>query len=349
MRRLLVAGIAALAVVLGLVVSTGVASAAPSALPCAPDAAGVRPVGCDGEHLPSGPGLNVDLNVGISGTHGCVLPLVFDPRSHSCVTPGSGAPQVCTPPLVLDTITNTCVTPRAGGHGGNGGGWGSNGDWGNHGHWIPGGNLPWGGPTLYGHQLWLNAQLGLDICGYGNSYDTFLNRNLSHRSDIDRFLGRGRWQSLYTSDCNSSIAVIPGGLTLINGSYLNLDLLGLQGGGLQSVCSYPDWNTFDNRLGSRFGGRWGNVRNRFGGNAFNEFRQLRVNARCTTIVMPSSTTIVQAPNTTVEAAPADPSGSEAAATPAPLASGSLPAIAPAKAPNWGGFDIAYVLAHARVA
>lgn len=338
MRRLLVAGIAALAVVLGLVVSTGVASAAP--------AQGL--LGCTNV-------LSSDVTCDRSNSTGlrhsvptCTLPQVYDPRSHSCVTPGTGTPT-CVLPQILDTIANICVTPRAGGHGGNGGGWGNNGDWGNHGHWIPGGNLPWGGPTLYGHQLWLNAQLGLDICGYGNSYDTFLNRNLSHRSDIDRYLGRGRWQSLYTSDCNSNIAVIPGGLTLINGSYLNLDLLGLQGGGLQSVCSYPDWNTFDNRLGSRFGGRWGNVRNRFGGNAFNEFRQLRVNARCTTIVMPSSTTIVQAPNTTVEAAPADPSTSGNDGASKPLASAPLNSAlpAPSVAPSNGGVETAFVLAHAR--
>jgi hypothetical protein len=290
MRRLLVAGIAALAVVLGLVVSTGVASAAPSAgwTHCVPNTTSTPPVTCP-THVPH---------------------------------PGNGD------------------------HHWPGGGVGNNG-----GHWIPGGNLPWGGPTLYGHQLWLNAQLGLDICGYGNSYDTFLNRNLSHRSDIDRFLGRGRWQSLYTSDCNSSLAVVPNGLSLINGNLINLSLLGLQGAGTVDVCDYPSYDVFNSRFGSRFGNRWDNVRNRFGSNGFNVYRQLRVNAHCTTIVMPSSTTIVQQPQQTLQAeAPvADPSGNDAASAPAPLASGPLPAIAPAKAPNEGGFDLAYLLAHARVA
>lgn len=216
------------------------------------------------------------------------------------------------------------------------------------GNWHPG--QPWGGPSLYGHQLWVEANLGLDICGYGNSYDTFLNRNLRYRSSIDRLLDRNRWQSLYSSDCNSGIAVLPGGLTLVNGNLINLDLLGLQGGGLQSVCAYPDYNVFSDHFRGRFGNRWDSVRNRFGSNGFNVYRQLQNNARCTTIVMPSSTTIVQAPNTVVQAAPSvsDPSGNDAASAPAPLAA-PLPANAPVKAPNEGGWSAAAELAHARVA
>jgi hypothetical protein len=312
MRRLLVAGIAALAVVLGLCTFTSGSAFAQGPFP-GPGGCTDKP-SCAHTH-PDGIGLNlgVDARLGASAAATTVPCPAHEHRNGAgnCVPDGD----------------------RGGFPGGPRG-------------WHPG--APWGGPTLYGHQLWLNANLGLDICGYGNSYDTFLNRNLSHRSDIDRYLGRGRWQSLYTSDCNSNIAILPGGLTLVNGSYLNLDLLGLQGGGLQSVCSYPDWNTFDNRLGSRFGGRWGNVRNRFGGNAFNEFRQLRVNAHCTTIVMPSSTTIVQSSPTTVEAAPADPapaatapSGDDGASK--PLASSPVPS-GPVQT---GGDSAAYVLAHAR--
>lgn len=295
MRRLLVAGLAALAVVLGLVVTTGTAFA----------------VTCDrGQHL-NAAGACVDIGVGI-GIGG---------REH-----GRGN--------VICPLTNRCDPGgpiRGGGLGGS---------------WHPG--LPWGGPALYGHQLWVQANLGLDICGFGDSYDTFVNRNLRYRSDIDRLLDRGRWQSLYSSDCNSGLAVLPGGLNLVNGDLLNLDLLGLNGAGTVNVCSYPDWNTFDSRLGGRFGNRFGVVRNRFGGNAFNEFRQLRVNAHCTTVVMPSSTTIVQnAAPTTVEAAPADPStGDEAASNPpaaAPLAAGPVPS----GAVQTGGDSPAWVLAHAR--
>jgi hypothetical protein len=315
MRRLLVAGIAALAVVLGLVVSTGSAFAADPA-PC------------------NGPG---GLVTGCTPGAGA---LKLHPSGGAYAgVPGAGL----LPPCTVNLLSNC----RPGGDHHQGGNFPHNG---NNGHWFPGGNLPWGGPTLYGHQLWLNAQLGLDICGYGNSYDTFLNRNLSHRSDIDRYLGRNRWQSLYTSDCNSSLAVLPGGLSLVNGNLLNLDLLGLQGAGTVNVCDYPNWTTFDSRLGGRWGGRWGSVRNHFGGNAFNEFRQLRVNARCTTIVMPSSTVVLPQATTTATASAPDPSDNDAAsATPAPLASGPLPAIAPTKPPNEGGFDLAYVLAHARVA
>ncbi len=334
MRRLLVAGFAALAVVLGLVVTTGVASAAAPSAPSVLDC--VNALG----------NLNCDRTTNNDFRHGtttCTPPQVFDPRVHHCVTPGTGTPT-CALPQVLDPIANICVDPRAGGHyppGGWGGGVGG-------GHWIPGGNIPWGGPTLFGHQLWVEANLGLDICGYGNSYDTFLNRNLRYRSQIDRLLDRNRWQSLYSSDCNSGLAVLPNGLTLVNGNLLNLDLLGLNGAGTVNVCDYPDYNVFDNRFGSRFGSRWGTVRNRFGGNAFNEFRQLRVNARCTTVVIPSSTTIVQAPNTTYNAAPADPSGNDAASNPpatapAPLASGPVPS----GAVQTGGDSAAFVLAHNR--
>jgi len=323
-RRLLVAGLAALAVTLGLVATTGVASADPG------DHGRDRGAPCTTSTGVAGfLHLGVCVAIGVGGSTGT----------------GGGSRVPCVPLVAGHHLENgVCVADHNGG--GNGGPWGGPG--GNHGNpggygggWHPG--LPWGGsPTLYGHQLWLNANLGLDICGYGNSYDLFLNRNLQHRSDIDRYLGRGRWQSLYTSDCNSNIAVIPGGLTLVNGNLLNLQLLGLNGAGTVNVCDYPDYNVFNDRFGGRFGNRWDTVRNHFGSNGFNTFRQLRVNARCTTIVMPSSTTIVQDPATTTYAAPA-PSGNDAASDPAPL-----PAIAPVKAPSTGGWDSASLLAHARV-
>lgn len=287
MKRLLVAGIAALAVVLGLVVTTGVASAAPTWAPCAP-----------GFH--HGPG-------------------------GACVADGTGT-----------------------GNGGPRGGRGAHGGFG--GGWRPNAGLPWGGPTLYGHQLWLNAQLGLDICG-DTSYDGFLSRNSVHRSDIDRYLGRTRWQTLYSSDCNSGLAVLPGGLSLVNGDLLNLNLLGLSGAGTVNVCSYSDWNDFNSRLGGRWGGRWNSVRGHFGGNAFDEFRQLRVNAHCTVVGVPSSTTIIEPQQTVTETAAPDttaPSADDGASNPQPLAS-PLPANAPVKAPNDGGIEINAVLAQARVA
>lgn len=334
MRRLLVAGLAALAVVLGLTLSVGTAFAAapaPSLLDC------VQPLS---------PHANCDNSArdnNLRGSHTCVSPQVFDPRTHRCETPGSGTAPTCTPPQVLDTVLNICVDPRAGGH--TGGPWGGGYPGGGYGgNWHPG--LPWSGPSLYGHQLWVEANLGLDICGYGNSYDTFLNRNLRYRSSIDRLLDRNRWQSLYSSDCNSGLAVLPGGLTLVNGNLINLDLLGLQGGGLQSVCSYADYNVFSDHFRGRFGNRFDSVRNRFGSNGFNVYRQLQNNARCTTIVMPSSTTIVQAPNTTVEAAPApavsDPGTGDLGAS-KPLAAGPVPS----GAVQTGGDSAAFVLAHNR--
>jgi hypothetical protein len=344
MKRLLVAGFAALAVVLGLVATTGVASAA------APSVLDVRGAGCAGT-------------------------TVFDRNNHQCETQSTGTAPACTGGQVLDSILNVCVAANVnvgggrdrggfdgrdrggfGDHGVNPGGPIDGGGFNGHvgGPWHPG--LPWGGPALYGHQVWVDANLGLDVCGY-DSWSSFESRNAAHRDAILRALGASpmqRWNALHQSDCNSGLAVLPGGLSLVNGQFLNLDLLGLQGGGLQSVCSYADWNSFDSRLGGRFGNRFGAVRNHFGGNAFNEFRQLRVNAHCTTVVVPSSTTIVQEPSTTVEAAPADPSGDDGvsnapASTPAPLASAPLPANAPVKAPSDGGVDINAVLTQARVA
>jgi hypothetical protein len=299
MRRLLVSGFAALAVLLGLVITTGVASAAPSSGP---------PAACtDKDSFTVCPERDRGRGDGLHERADHVPANVY----------------VC--PLVNGTRRCNPGGPIRGGG------------------WHPG--APWGGPALYGHQLWVEANLGLDICGYGNSYDTFLNRNLRYRSSIDRLLGRNRWQSLYSSDCNSGLAVLPGGLSLINGSYLNLDQLGLQGAGTVNVCSYPDWTTFDSRFGGRFGNRFGVVRNRFGGNAFNEFRQLRVNAHCTTVMLPSSTTIVQQPTVTETAtaeapAPADdPSAADGASK--PLASGPVPSGAVAT----GGDSPAWVLAH----
>lgn len=282
MRRLLVAGFAALAVLLGLVATTGVASAAP-------------PVGCT-DH---------------DATTACTWP------THVPHPGGAGDHHF----------------PGGGPLGGG---------------WRPGANIPWGGPTLYGHQLWLQANLGLDICGYGNSYDTFIGRNSVHRSDIDRYLGRARWQTLYSSDCNSGLAVVPNGLSLVNGNLLNLSLLGLSGAGTVDVCDYPDYNVFSSRYGGRFGNRWDSVRNHFGSNGFNIYRQLRVNARCTTVMVPSSTTIVQQPAQTLEAAPSTdpapavtPSADDGASK--PMASGPVPS----GAVQTGGDSIGFVLAHNR--
>lgn len=291
MRRLLVAGLAAVAVVLGLVVTAGAASAAPAA---------------------------------------------WTPPSCTPVAPATS----CTP-------TFPSHTPHPGGFPGHGHGL-PGGDLG--GNWHPG--LPWSGASLYGHQLWVSAQLGLDVCGYSN-YDTFLSRNMRYRSDIDRLLDRNRWQSLYSSDCTNSLAVLPGGLSLVNGNLLNLSLLGLSDGGTVNVCDYPDWNVFDNRFGSRFGGRWGGVRSHFGGNAFGEFRELRRQARCTVAVMPSSTTIVTEPTTTVTASAPSPALSDpsdvAPAASAPVTKTPSALAAPDVAPANGGASVAYVLAHARVA
>lgn len=329
MRRLLVAGFAALAVLLGLTVTAGVAQATDA---CVPVSVLGSASSCDGTATST-------TTTGLGSTVGGST-VVTDPTTT--VTP---VPCTVDHNPRVDGCQNSGPFngPR---RGNNGGVFGHNGGLG--GHWIPGGNIPWGGPTLYGHQLWLQANLGLDLCGFGSSYDGFISRNSVHRSDIDRYLGRARWQSLYTSDCANSIAVVPNGLSLVNGQFLNLDLLGLQGGGLQSVCAFPSYDVFNSRLGGRFGSRWNSVRGHFGANGFNEFRELRRQAQCTIVTVPSSTTIVQQPAQTLEAAPSTdpapavaPSADDGASK--PMASGPVPS----GAVQTGGDSIGFVLAHNR--
>ncbi|MCW2767553.1 MAG: hypothetical protein JWO11_3512 [Nocardioides sp.] len=321
MRRLLVAGIAALAVVLGLVVSTGVASAAPSALPCARDAASAQPAGCGGEHRPTGPGLNVGLDANLNlGT--TVVPC----PAHEHRVPGGA-----------------CVPDGVGfpGHPG-----------GPRGGHFPGYGLPIGGyqglPVLVnGNIIVLDGGLQANVCSY-STWDGFNGRFGSHLGGLRGRFGHSpaaAWAQLRAqAACNAAVVNGLSGLTLVDGSYLNL------GGefGTVNVCSFSTFNDFGNRFGGRFGNRFNGVRGRFGGNPLGAWNQLRNQASCgnTVVVVPSSTTVVQAPAATAEALPADPSttapsaddGASKPLTSSPVPSGPV---------QTGGDSAAYVLAHAR--
>jgi hypothetical protein len=371
MRRLLVAGIAALAVVLGLCVSTGTAFAGPF-----------------GPHDPNGG----------NGNGGIATTDTTSTRSGNIVT-CTGAVGTCTTTF-NNGRTDTCTVPTGGTNctetlGGNlgrnvggllgGVGDGVRGVLGGDNHVCPlndnrcgpgpirGGNghgfgFPIGGfgglPGLQGNLLNLSL-LGLNdggqvsVCTYPtwDSFNSFGNGRFGGRfggvrghfgGSLDR--QRAAWEQLRAeAACNAAVVNGLNGLSLVDGSYLNF------GGqfGTVNVCSFRDFNDFSGRFGGRFGSRFNTLRGRFGGNPLGAWSQLRNQASCgsTIVVVPSSTTVVQAAPTTVEAAPADPStsGDAGAGNPQPLASSPLPAIAPTKPPNEGGVDLAYVLAHARVA
>jgi hypothetical protein len=321
MRRLLVAGIAALAVVLGLVVTTGVASAAPSLLDCNGVLASAQ---CGNSVKDNARRVDHDC---AAGTHW---------NGTACVanTPGTGDPR---------------------GHGnwpGNGGPRG-----GNYGHGF---GFPIGGyqglPGLLNGNL-LNLQL-LGLTGVGNvsvcsyptwdSFNTYGGRYGSRWGGVRGHFGgnpAAAWAQLRAqAACNAAVVNGLSGLTLVDGSYLNL------GGefGTVNVCSFSTFNDFGSRFGGRFGNRFNGVRGRFGGNPLSAWNQLRNQASCgsTVVVIPSSTTVVQAPAATAEALPADPSTTAPSADDGaskPLASSPVPS-GPVQT---GGDSPAYVLAHAR--
>jgi len=205
--------------------------------------------------------------------------------------------------------------------------------------------------------LWLDQNLSLDTCGYGD-YNTFLLRNGVHRDGILRLLGgdpQARWFALHQGCSNGGVSVSNdgqcvtfradaqrfgdelngvrrdwGGLRLrlgqlhqgFNGT--NLDLL--------SLSERNDWLRLRNLDGQRFGD-WNRT-----------LGQLRT--ICNDPNPP--VVIVQAPVAYADPAPA-PSGNDAAANPAPLASPAPVASGPVPSGpvQTGGDSAAFVLAHNR--
>jgi hypothetical protein len=200
--------------------------------------------------------------------------------------------------------------------------------------------------------LGLNGVNNVSVCSYPtwDSFNTFGGRFGGRWGGVRGHFGSNpaaAWAQLRAeAACNAAVVNGLNGLTLVDGSYLNL------GGefGTVNVCSYSNFTDFGNRFGGRFGNRFGGVRGRFGGNPLGAWNQLRSQASCgtTVVVVPSSTTVVQAPTTTLEAAPADPSvtapsGDDGAGNPQPLASSPGALQAPSAAPSNGGDSPAFTL------
>jgi hypothetical protein len=155
--------------------------------------------------------------------------------------------------------------------------------------------------------------------------------------------------------------VIPSGLTLVNRHFLNLALLGVPNAGLVDVCSFADWNTFNNNLALRFGAPFGAVRARFGLHALDVYRQLRLQAACAGIgpaalIEPAPVVVdpaVQEPAPEVApAAPATPAATPAPTAPAAPATDPAPASSssstsssavPSGSVNTGGYDAGFLL------
>jgi hypothetical protein len=174
-----------------------------------------------------------------------------------------------------------------------------------------------GGPTL-------------DVCS-DSSYAVFINHWGLYRNRIDGLLGinpAARWLALRGA-CGGNTVVIPSGLTLVNGSFLNLASLGVVGLNTVNVCSYGSWNAFDGLYGTRLT-RFGTLRSVFGANPFGVWNSLRLRAHCgttivnNTVVVPGSVQV----DPQVDPAPATP-----VSTPAPVA--PAPQYSAAPAPSSG--------------
>jgi hypothetical protein len=345
MRKTFLAALSAIAVACGLAVTVGTASAATPRpadrddISCtlAAGATNCTPTGfANGVGFPSGytapvctpatgastcfedytgprpAGLGVGLGVGLGA--GLGVPLGYNPGG-----PYLGDPQIMCP-LGEHRFGPNCVPgpiPAPGWHPGLPLG----------GPWHPG--LPWvGHPLIYGHQLWLNANLALDVCAVP-SYPVFLDRYAVHRAEILGLLGpnpEARWLALHGA-CGPSVA-IPSGLALINRHFLNLDLLGLRGAGLVDVCAYADWNAFNNALALRYGAPFGLVRGRFGLHALDVYRQLRLQAACNAAGIIGPAGLVEpVPSVT------DPGASDPAPAATPATTDPAPAATPAPAPQ----------------
>jgi hypothetical protein len=219
-----------------------------------------------------------------------------------------------------------------------------------------GGHYPgaWGGPRIDGHYLWLDQNLGLDVCSDSN-YGGWYSRNSSHRDGILRLLGGNpnlRWAQLHQSCGNSGVSVSNDGQcvtfrtdALRYGNDLNANRRDWSGLRLRLLQSHHGWNGSDLSLLS-LGER--NDWNRFSSLDRQRFDNYnRVNSELRTVCNDPNpqVVIVQAPAavtysdpTPVAAAPSDADGASK-----PLASSPVPL----GAVQTGGDSAAYVLAHAR--
>ncbi len=313
MRRLLVAGIAALAVVLGLcTITTGTAFAAS----CGTGAVKTDPTGqwkdTNGQfcHYVDGPTAKTEAVDAARRLHGNFVapPCTVDHNPHAPGCQNTG--------------------PIYGGPRG--------------GQWND---------RLDGRYFRLDRGPALDVCDSGASnYDVWLNRNGSYRDRIVRQLNAQRWNDLRRADCGA-VSVSNDGQcvtfrqdALRYGNDLNANRRDWSGLRLRLLSSHRGWNGSDlNVLSLSERNDW----NRFSSldrDRYNNYNRVYSQLRTVCSDPNPPVVIVQAPAAVTYTAPAPADNSAAAA---PQSSGSLPANAPAAAPNTGGWDIAAVLAHAR--
>ncbi len=153
-------------------------------------------------------------------------------------------------------------------------------------------------------------------------------------------------QLLAAASCGSSSVIVPSGLSLVNGSYLNLNSLGLVGAGTVNVCDSPNWDVFNTRLAGRWGNRFDGVRGRFGRNLLdqrNTFLSLRQSASCTAIVVPAADSVQAQGLTQADNSASSPSSSSSApASNSSNGSGTV-FVTPSKAAEAGGGGLAVVV------
>lgn len=335
MRRLL-AGLAALAVVLGLcLISVGTASAAPC------DTPGSHRNG-DGQFC-GGAGLNLDLKA----TAGVDIATTAD-RVRCPDGQHHDAAGLCVPNGVGDPACTVDHNPRVPGCQNSGPIYG--------GHGYPG---TWGGPRIDGRYLWLDQNLSLDVCS-DSTYGGWYNRYSSHRDGFLRLLGgnpNARWMQLHSSSCTNQVSVSNDGQcvtyrqdALRYGNDLNANRRDWSGLRLRLLSSHHGWNGSDLSLLS-LGER--NDWNRLSGldrQRFDNYNRVYSQLRTVCNDPNPQVVILQAPAAVTYAAPAaDPSASGNDGASKPLASAPLNSAlpAPSVAPSNGGVETAFVLAHAR--
>lgn len=325
MRRLLVAGLAALAVALGLCsMSVGTAFAADGT-----DCSGTPVAASCTSSTTSGTGNTTATGTGSTATS-CTAPLVL--VGTACTQPTAttttahcpfgqhhDAAGVCVPNGVGGPICTVDHNPRVPGCQ-------------NSGPIYGGGNGPWN-DRLDGRYFRLDRGPALDVCdSASSSYDLFLSRNGSYRDRIVRQLNAQRWNDLRRADC--------GVIVSNNGDCITY---------VTARDSIRNWNNDYNRLRGVYNGDfnrlntadrdnlrrlWDNS-SRYRGQWDSTLSRLRTVCQDNT----PAVTIIQAPPVVLQA-PA-PAPVYSAPAPSGVSGGSIPQ----GSVNTGGWSAAFVLAH----
>jgi hypothetical protein len=261
-----------------------------------------------------------------------------------------------TPPV------KTCPThvphPGDGDHHGPGGNFPGHGVGGGYGSHYPG---AWGGPRIDGHYLWLDQNLGLDVCSDSN-YGGWYSRNSSHRDGILRLLGGNpnqRWAQLHQSCGNSGVSVSSDGQcvtyrtdALRYGNELNTVRRDWSGLRLRLLSAHRGWNGNDlNVLSLSERNDWNRFRGldsqRYGdwNRSWGQLQTVCSDPTPPVVILQSVAPVSD--TTPADVAPAtDPAPAVTTPAPSGVSAGSAVPSGPVQT---GGDSPAYVLAHARVA